>query len=874
MVDGTITDLLSGYRSGEPALLAPNRSPLSHSGLYDQVDRTVQAINRLGIGRHDTVAVVLPNGPELASAFLGIAAGARVAPLNPALRDPAYRYYLAHLSPKALLVEPDCASAVVAVARSLKIPILQCVWSRIDPAGTFALSGNPVGPVKTDGAARPDDIALVLHTSGTTSRPKMVPLSQRNLLASAMHIAATLNLSAGDRCLNVMPLFHIHGLVACVLSSLAAGGSAFCAPDFRGAEFFLWFAEAMPTWYSAVPTMHQAVVTNSRFGRVIPDHTRLRFIRSSSAALAPSLMRELEETFDVPVVESYGMTEAAHQMASNPLPPAARKPGTVGLAAGPKVAIMDSLGNILPVGASGEVVIRGPNVMGGYVNNREANEAAFTNGWFRTGDLGIFDDDGYLTITGRIKEQISRGGEKISPQEIDDRLMEHPGVAAAATFPIPHPSLGEEIGTAVVAKHGADLTEKALADFLRGRVAEFKIPRRILFLDDIPKGPTGKIQRNELATLLGMVATSLATADSNQRETRTPTTLEAQLARLWAKALELNEPVGLDENFFMLGGDSLRAEEMLMMVEEKIGRPLPQSILIECGTVAEMAAYIEKDTVSSCLVSIKPGRGRSPFYFVHERSGEVLFVRKLARHLRENQPMIGIQSLGLDGKDEPLTSIEAMAKHYVREIRKYQPAGPYYLGGYSLGGIVAYEMMLQLRAAGEDVAALALIDTLIRQGEDYSVRLSRNWSQLSQLRFSEIGGFLVGRCRNVLRRVAENVRYRVSRAYVRIVDLFRGHTTASFHVRVGDANVKAVRDYQMLPMNGEAVLFRAKASPGEPPEMRNAWREFIRGNLEIREIECNHMEIMNEPHVQKLAAELSDYLGKAYVSRAGKFNLQ
>jgi acyl-CoA synthetase (AMP-forming)/AMP-acid ligase II len=347
-------------------------------------------------------------------------------------------------------------------------------------------------------------VALVLHTSGTTSRPKIVPLTQRNVCASAVHVAESLSLTASDRCLNVMPLFHIHGLIAAVLASLAAGGTVVCAPGFNALKFFSWMDDARPSWYTAVPTMHQAILARADRNRDAIVRNPLRFLRSSSASLPPQVMKSLEETFGAPVIEAYGMTEAAHQMAANPLPPRARKPGSVGVAAGPEVAIMDEAGRILPAGEIGEVVIRGPNVTPGYQNNPSANAAAFTSGWFRTGDQGAFDDEGYLRLTGRLKEIINRGGEKISPREVDEVLLDHPAVAQAVTFGMPHEKLGEEVGCALVLKEGSKASEGEIREYASRRLADFKVPRRVLFLEEIPKGPTGKLQRIGLAEKLGL----------------------------------------------------------------------------------------------------------------------------------------------------------------------------------------------------------------------------------------------------------------------------------------------------------------------------------------------------------------------------------
>jgi acyl-CoA synthetase (AMP-forming)/AMP-acid ligase II len=487
-----------------PALRAPDgRPPLTHAALAMLAACTVAALNARGIGRDDRVAIVLPNGPEMAAAFLCIGAGATTAPLNPAYRAEEFDFYLSDLNARAIVLAAGEASPAREAAERRGIAILELTPGAA--AGAFTLAGGTPGTAARPGMAEPADIALVLHTSGTTARPKIVPLSQANVAASARHIGATLRLSPADACLNIMPLFHIHGLIAAVLSSIAAGGAVICTPGFDALRVFRWLDEERPSWITAVPTMHQAILSRAERNREIIARAKLRFLRSSSSSLPGPVMQQMEAVFGCPLVESYGMTEAAHQMASNPLD-GVRKPGVVGLPAGPEIAIMADDGTLLPQGATGEVVIRGPNVTAGYENNPEANARAFTDGWFRTGDQGMLDSDGYLMLTGRLKELINRGGEKVSPLEVDGVLSAHPAVAQALTFAMPHAKLGEEVAAAIVLRDGAALTERELRDFAAIHLADFKVPRRVVFLPEIPKGATGKLQRIGLAEKLGLSA--------------------------------------------------------------------------------------------------------------------------------------------------------------------------------------------------------------------------------------------------------------------------------------------------------------------------------------------------------------------------------
>ncbi len=488
------------------AISAPGRPGLGYGALRALVERTLTTLNALGIGRNDRLAIVLANGPEMATCFISAACGVATAPLNPSYRADEFEFYLSDLNAKALVVEHDSQSPAIAVAQKLGVRILDLHAGAA--AGDFTLrprDGGASAAAATPGLAQPDDVSMVLHTSGTTSRPKIVPLSQRNLCASATHIARTLQFGPTDCGLNIMPLFHIHGLIAGVLAPLAAGSQVFCTPGFNALKFFGWMEEAKPTWYTAVPTMHQAIVGRAGKNAEVIKRYPLRFVRSSSSSMPPQVIREIEAAFNAPLIESYGMTEATHQMASNPLPPAVRKPGSVGIAAGPEIAILSEDGAVLPQGAVGEIAIRGPNVTAGYESNAKANAEAFVNGWFRTGDQGTMDADGYLSLTGRLKEIINRGGEKISPREVDEILMDHAAVAQVVCFGMPHPKLGEEVAAVVVLREGAAATERELQDFVSQRAADFKVPKKILFMDEIPKGATGKLQRIGLAAKLGLV---------------------------------------------------------------------------------------------------------------------------------------------------------------------------------------------------------------------------------------------------------------------------------------------------------------------------------------------------------------------------------
>jgi acyl-CoA synthetase (AMP-forming)/AMP-acid ligase II len=506
MKPDTILHLLQAGADDATALSTPGGAPLSFRALRALVKDTVTALNGRGVGVNDRVAIVLDNGPEMAAAFLCVASGATSAPLNPGYRADEFEFYLTDLRAKLLIVAKGKDTPCVAVADKLDIPVARLVAHPDRGAGTFTLE-FPRGTAAMFGAGPApgaSDIALVLHTSGTTSRPKIVPLSNANVCASATNVARSLKLTSADRGLVIMPLFHIHGLIASLSAPLSVGGEVCCSTGFNALKFFGWLDEVKPTWYSGVPTMHQAIMTRAAGNADVIKNHRLRFIRSSSSSLPTRTISEVEATFNVPIIEAYGMTEAAHQMASNALPPGKRKPGTVGPSAGPELRIADLDGKTVPTGATGEIVIRGPNVMTEYENNPAANAEAFYGDWFRTGDQGTMDEDEYVTITGRLKEIINRGGEKISPREVDEILMEHPAVHQCVCFAMPHDMLGEEVAAAIVLKQGATATDKELRDFARVKLADFKVPKKIVILEAIPLGATGKLQRIGLAQKLGL----------------------------------------------------------------------------------------------------------------------------------------------------------------------------------------------------------------------------------------------------------------------------------------------------------------------------------------------------------------------------------
>ncbi|MEH1768371.1 MAG: acyl--CoA ligase [Nostoc sp.] len=494
-------ELLAG-EDNHPALVTAEGRSLTYQQLRDNVLGLVSQLNSFGLKRGERIAIAMSNGSPMAITFLAAALCGTAAPLNPKYKQEEFAFYYQDTKAKALITLSEGLEAAIASVT----PDMMLINAKVNTDGTLSFELGTgdwgLGNGDWENLVGDDDIAMILHTSGTTSRPKRVPIRHRNLIASANNFIGAYSLTAADTTLCLMPLFHIHGLVGCLLATLASGGTLVCPNGFNALEFWKLVDIYKPTWYSAAPTMHQAILARASRNTEIVKANRFRFIRSSSASLPPVIIEQLEATLNAPVVEAYSMTEASHLMTTNPLPPKVRKPGTVGYGFGVEVGIMDSEGNLLSQGSLGEVVVKAPNVIDGYENNPEANATAFVNGWFRTGDQGTVDEDSYLRLTGRIKELINRGGEKFSPLEVDDVLLRHPAVAEALAFAVPHKSLGEDIHAAVVLK--AEVSEKELLTHCSTMLADFKVPKQVHILDQLPRGATGKLQRLAIAKLLNI----------------------------------------------------------------------------------------------------------------------------------------------------------------------------------------------------------------------------------------------------------------------------------------------------------------------------------------------------------------------------------
>src|SRR5258705_1857770 len=467
-------------------------------------------LSRMGLKRGNTVALLSDNSVEFVLGLLAIMfSGARVAPLNPALMSKELGTRLSQLSANALLVTGHLANQP-GFANSL--PQSLAYWIA-DLAGSGSSSEVRIvdkqGRTPAPGATtepeiliESDDIALLMFTGGTTGPPKLVPLTHRNIAASIETISSGYALSPNDATLLVMPLFHGHGLIAGLLSTLASGGSAYVPSTGEFSAHMFWpdVLRTGVTWYTAVPTIHRILLNRAPQEYPKSSAVPLRFIRSRSAPLDEELAAATAATFRAPIIGAYGMTESCHQLASNPLPVnGPNKTLSVGLPTAVEIRIVGDSGQEAPSGGVGEVWVRGATVTSGYLHKPEANSASFVDGWYRSGDLGSTDEDGYIFLRGRLKEMINRGGEKIAPGDIDAALLSHPKVLEAASFGEADTMYGERVEAAVILRPGTQATETELQDYCRTRLSAFEVPKRIHIVANFPRTAKGSTDRNALA---------------------------------------------------------------------------------------------------------------------------------------------------------------------------------------------------------------------------------------------------------------------------------------------------------------------------------------------------------------------------------------
>jgi acyl-CoA synthetase (AMP-forming)/AMP-acid ligase II/thioesterase domain-containing protein/acyl carrier protein len=846
------------------AILSPGREPIAYRQLMAQIDSAAQYLARTGMGRGDRVAVALPTGPAMATACLSTIAACACAPLDPTSPVDEISNSLAAMRIKAAILPLDVDSnARAAVIRNGLALIELDAHPRI--SGLFELvSSLPLGDTLPS-PPRQADLAFLLQTSGTSSRPKLVPLTHRNIAFSVRDISAALELSPSDRALCMLPLFHVQGLLGSLAATLASGASIVCAPGFQEEEALDWMCDFGATWYAGVPAMHQAIERQATRRPEKAAKAALRFIRSGASPMPPALARSLEATFRAPVVEAYGMTEVVN-IACDRQPPLTHKPGSVGLPYGStRIAILDEAGSALPPRAIGEIAVRGENVTLGYEGGSAADAAAFSEGWMRTGDLGFLDEEGYLHIRGRLKEIINRGGEKISPAEVEEALLRHPAVEEAVVFAIPSAAMGEDVAAAVTLRKGSTLTARELRAFASSSLPVSKVPRRIVFLSEIPKGHNGKVRRIGMAERLRDQLSARDTGAIEGAVSETEDPIEAEVLRISREVLA-DESVSAIDDFWELGGDSLRAALLLARLNDRFGSTIQIPDLFKNGTIRGMARMIAEggfQTRSEHVICLRPSGTKAPLLIVAPLIDDgVFYLRKFSEYFPPDRPVhcLWVKYGEILGK--PFTSL--IASRLTEELIEAIPAGPYCLLGYSSGGLVAIEIARLLLERGVELGFLGLLDTQSPGG----VPARKRFKVLSKLRRLRDRGIL-----GTIRYLASRLPSRFD-SWMRITIprlLMRGGPAprlreAAFRRVVSDwapSNVvRLLREGEELwPYPGTLVWFRVKRDgPEEGKGLVSGERGFVARELIVVEIPGNHTSIVRGPEAPSVARIVGEYL--------------
>jgi oxalate---CoA ligase len=817
-------------RAEAPAILSPGREPLSFGGLWRQMECIAAAIG----GAQPVTAIILPEGPELLTALLGSMLAGAAAPLNPDLTESELGQQIESLRPSAMIVGTAPTEAMADLARSLGIRILQMehpelrdVWRPRTPP--------PSRPL-------PPDTRLLLHTSGTSGEPKLAPLTGANLLASFANQRRAFALTPSDRFLCLTPLFHLHGFGSAA-AQLMAGGSVVCPSGFHPLEFPQWLREFRPTWYTGSPAVHRAIASLLAAGAELPCES-LRLIRSSSAALESGVQDAIERAMGVPFVDSYGLTESG-TVAAVPLPPGKGKPGSSGVSVGTEIAIFGQDRRLLAPGDEGEIAVRGPNVIAGYLDDAAANGQCFRDGWFLTGDLGRLDDGGYLFVTGRRKDVINRGGTKVMPAEIDAALLAHPAVAEAAAFGVPHARLGEDVEAAVVPRAGASLNEAELRAFAAAKLASFKVPRRIHITEAIPRTSTGKPRRAALAETLER------TASNTPVPARPLTPVERRIAAIWTRVLGCAE-IGPEDELPALGGDSLASAVILAEVQAEFG--MNGSL----GNAGSLVSFFDRPTVEHLAELVTSGGGQpgsrsvvhlaglgpqTPVFCIPATSHDPYYLRHLAVRM-DRRPFYTVlaprRSAEMAG-----STVEQIASEAVSDIRAVRPQGPYILTGHCFGGVIAFEIARQLRAADEDVPLLLLLDAPAPGYPKALPRLQRYPGAAWRLLMGE-------GTRALVREAAAHVR------------ALRGVRQRAETPGEDEAALirRTMHSYVPQPLDRPIVQVMAsdfQASTRVLEDERLGWRDFAGAGFSVVNAPGDHNSFLLSPRVDELALQLGAF---------------
>jgi oxalate---CoA ligase len=670
------------------ALIAADRPPITFKDMAGAINRIGGKLSSAGHDSSSRIAVVLPHGLDAAVLNVAIASHCTNVPLNPGLTASELAAELERFQVDALVI--PAGAKLPDSSERLNPPLT--VFRAATDACASSLVCEVVGRGQTREYAKPscNSVALMLRSSGTTGVPKTVPLTHGNLIALAERMRSWFEISPEDRCGCLLPTYYAQGCKTALLAPLLIGAGVAIPQVSRCDELARWVTELSPTWFSASPTLLRAILEKLERQGVEPLPHRLRFILSSASYLPEPIRVGIEKKLGVPVLEHYGLSEAGI-MAANPVPPAKRKPGSVGRIVHDEVAIRGSAAELLEPGVVGEIVVRGPTL---------TPAAHLVDGWMLTGDLGVIDEEGFLSVVGRTSETINRGGEKVLPYEVEKALLLHPAVKEAAVCPVSHPRLGQNVAAAVVLADDASVTPLELKEFVSQRIARFKVPQQILIVTALPKNANGKLARPRLRQLV-------ETSPSKPAAARAP--LELQIADIW-KNLIGRPSIGVNEDFFEAGGDSLLEAEMLLELEKLVGRQVVPAVTTNSLTIRQLAHAVAQDVppAPGPVTAAKLGDW-TPLFFCHgDYNTGGLYAVRLAGHFPSKQPVFLVHP---PRNFDASTTFEDMAAACLPQLLALQPRGAFRLAGHCNGGLLAWELARRLIEAGRAVEVVVLIET-------------------------------------------------------------------------------------------------------------------------------------------------------------------
>ena len=825
-----------------------------------------EAFLRAGIRARSVAALALPTGPAFVTAALATTLRSACAPLDLGLTKDEYRSYLPRIGGSTLIFEAGKIGSVVEVARELKMRLIAIRPSPDAPAGVFCVDSVDGSDHEMPG--RETDAAFLLLTSATTDVPKLVPWSRSNVRAAVSQDSRALDMTPADRFLSLMPLCHASGLYT-LLTHLFSGGSVYLPSSFEIDSFLESLRVFRPSSFSAGPAVHRLVLEHAQKAPDFFHRIPLRYVRSAGAPPQPGMLAKLEELLGAPVLDSYGLTE---MVAATRSTPAMRRPGSVGKAIDGEVAIMDDSGRLQPPETEGEVVLRGPMLMSGYVDDAAANDAAFAdNGWFRSGDIGRLDHEGYLFLVGRRKEIINRGGKKISLPEVDNVLAAHPAVAEVAAFAIPHSTLGEDVAAAAVLRPEVEATEPDLRRFAAERLAAYKVPRKIVFVENIPRTTLGKAKRSALAERFRDLSKAAAPASCSARE---PTDIELRVIEIWRGILGI-EQIAVEDNFFELGGDSLTAALMLTQAAQSFNvgpNLLPEADFFDQPSVAALARMLEACAsrtgfelrLPNRLLFLRNAGSRIPLFCFSTTTLDPHRFRHLSRSLGPHQPFV-VVCPSPAVQDNRRLEIAEVARQSVVSIRALRNHGPYFLGGYCYGGVVAFETAQQLTAEGEEVALLALFDTptpgypkIAREWKSYIRQGTAVLRSLTRGKVSITTPDLAAHLRTLVRIATER---RLAKAKPALVSAEAADSRTDH-----DWNSALMREYVPRVLSSPIVHFCASDEPVSTQVLKDprlGWRDFAGATFESYLVAGDHVSILEETNSPALATKLETVLQAA-----------